>query len=146
MNANNEQHITQTLEDSINQGLLEMQEVAGSAKEEVGKYNFANSVAQETLYYLGSSSPIASALQPLTHTIHIITSKLEKQLEIAEITLEYINTDDSITIVGKVAGNTINTWILTEGMYLSSLFSLQAKQRKYLRIYILIKGVILSNP
>ena len=52
MNANNEQHITQTLEDSINQGLLEMQEMAGSAKEEVGKYNFANSVAQEALYYL----------------------------------------------------------------------------------------------
>ena len=103
MNANNEQHITQTLEDFINQGLLEMQEMAGSAKEEVGKYNFANSVAQEALYYLGSNSPITSALQPITHTIHIITSKLEKQLEIAEITLEYINTDDSITIVGKVA-------------------------------------------
>ena len=128
MNANNEQHITQTLEDSINQGLLEMQEVAGSAKEEVGKYNFANSVAQETLYYLGSSSPIASALQPITHTIHIITSKLEKQLEIAEITLEYINTDDSITIVGKVAGNTINTWILTEGMYLSKVIAQEVVQ------------------
>ncbi|EGD0126489.1 hypothetical protein GLN21_05390, partial [Campylobacter coli] len=128
MNANNEQHITQTLEDSINQGLLEMQEMAGSAKEEVGKYNFANSVAQEALYYLGSNSPITSALQPLTHTIHIITSKLEKQLEIAEITLEYINTDDSITIVGKVAGNTINTWILTEGMYLSKVIAQEVVQ------------------
>lgn len=49
----------------------------------------------------------------------IITSKLEKALEITEITLEYINTGDSIAIVGKVAGNTINTWILTESMNIS---------------------------
>lgn len=55
-------------------------------------------------------------------------AELEKILEIAEITLEYINTDDSITIVGKVAGNTINTWILTEGLYLSKVIAQEVVQ------------------
>ena len=100
---NNEQSIIERLEDSINQGLLKMQEMAGSAKEEAGNISNVASVSNTNLEIVSKNSPIAVALQPITHTIHIFTNKLKNILEAAEITLEYINTGDSITIVGKVA-------------------------------------------
>ena len=95
---NNEQRIAETLEDSINQGLQEAQTIVEDTREKVNSVTTGASVAS------GFSEITKNNIaKPLTHTIHIITSKLEKHLEIAEITLEYINTDDSITIVGKVA-------------------------------------------
>ena len=124
---NNEQNVTETLENAINQGLQEAQTIVEDTREKVGNVSTGASMLNMGSEIFSDKSLI-STLQPLTHTIHIITSKLEKQLEIAEITLEYINTDDSITIVGKVAGNTINTWILTEGMYLSKVIAQEVVQ------------------
>ncbi|EGD0126487.1 hypothetical protein GLN21_05380 [Campylobacter coli] len=99
---NNEQNVTETLENAINQGLQEAQTIVEDTREKVGNVSTgASMLNMGSEIFLDKS--LISTLQPLTHTIHIITSKLEKQLEIAEITLEYINTDDSITIVGKVA-------------------------------------------
>ena len=120
---NNEQHITDTLENSINQGLQEAQKMVGDTKEKVGNISNFTSVLNKNFEMDSKNNPIVTTLQPITHTIQIISSKLEKALEITEITLEYINTGDSITIVGKVAGNTINTWIVTEGMYLSKVIA-----------------------
>ena len=124
---NNEQNVTETLENTINQGLQETQTIVEDTREKVGNVSTGASMLNMGSEIFSDKSLI-STLQPLTHTIHIITSKLEKQLEIAEITLEYINTDDSITIVGKVAGNTINTWILTKGMYLSKVIAQEVVQ------------------
>lgn len=95
---NNEQSITETLEDSINQGLQEAQTIVEDTREKVGNVSAGASMASSGFEVIQSN-----IAKPLTHTIHIITSKLEKQLEIAEITLEYINTDDNIKIIRKVA-------------------------------------------
>ena len=95
---NNEQNVTETLENAINQGLQEAQTIVEDTREKVN-----NASVGITGINVLSEITQSNIAKPLTHTIHIITSKLEKHLEIAEITLEYINTDDSITIVGKVA-------------------------------------------
>ena len=95
---NNEQNVTETLENAINQGLQEAQTIVEDTREKVN-----NASVGITGINVLSEITQSNIAKPLTHTIHITTSKLEKHLEIAEITLEYINTDDSITIVGKVA-------------------------------------------
>ena len=98
MNANNEQSIIERLEDSINQGLQEAQTKVEDAKEKVGKVSTGTSVASG--FFEITKNDITKSI---THTIHIFTSKLKNILEAAEITLEYINTGDSIKIVGRVA-------------------------------------------
>ena len=95
---NNEQSIIERLEDSINQGLQEAQTKVEDAKEKVGKVSAGTSMASSGFEVIQSN-----ITKSITHTIHIFTNKLKNILEAAEITLEYINTGDSITIVGKVA-------------------------------------------
>ena len=95
---NNEQGVTETLENAINQGLQEAQKMVEDTREQVS--NVATSASIASGFSEITKSNIA---KPFTHTILIITSKVENRLEIAEVTLEYINTDDSLKIIGKVA-------------------------------------------
>ena len=95
---NNEQSIIERLEDAINQGLQEAQTKVEDAKEKASDIS-AGITAIDALSEVIQSNITKS----ITHTIHIFTNKLKNILEAAEITLEYINTGDSIKIVGKVA-------------------------------------------